>query len=116
MGRWGIRAFFLRLISRALSIALIAGGISCGKPGLKRRRGIKAFMPAYLPKTVMITGATGGFGAAFTKKFADAGGRLILTSRKPDKLDELAKPLKVPVHKIILDVRDRAAIEKAYAE
>jgi 3-hydroxy acid dehydrogenase/malonic semialdehyde reductase len=72
-------------------------------------------MSAYLPKTVMITGATGGFGAAFTHKFAAAGCRLILTSRKPDELDALAKPLKVPVHKIILDMRDRKAVERAFA-
>jgi 3-hydroxy acid dehydrogenase/malonic semialdehyde reductase len=72
-------------------------------------------MPNYLPKTVMITGATGGFGVAFVQKFAAAGCRLILTSRKPDKLDALAKACKVPVHKIIMDVRDRATIEKAFA-
>ena len=72
-------------------------------------------MPGYTPKTVMITGATGGFGAAFTHKFAEAGCRLILTSRKPDKLDELVTSYKVPVHKIILDMRDRKAIEQAFA-
>lgn len=73
-------------------------------------------MTIYLPKTVMITGATGGFGVAFAQKFAEAGCRLILTSRKADKLDELVKPLKVPVHKIIVDVRDRKAIEKVFAD
>ncbi|HUY68486.1 MAG TPA: SDR family NAD(P)-dependent oxidoreductase [Alphaproteobacteria bacterium] len=73
-------------------------------------------MPAYLPKTVMITGATGGFGLAFAHKFAAAGCRLILTSRKPGKLGELAAELKVPLHKIVLDMRDRKAIEKAFAD
>jgi 3-hydroxy acid dehydrogenase/malonic semialdehyde reductase len=72
-------------------------------------------MTAYIPKIVMITGATGGFGEAFAHKFAAAGCKLILTSRKPDKLDKLAKACKVPVHKIILDVRDRKAIEQAFA-
>lgn len=72
-------------------------------------------MTAYQPKVVMITGSTGGFGAAFARKFADAGCKLILTSRKPEKLDALVKTLKVPVHKIILDVRDRKAIEAAFA-
>jgi 3-hydroxy acid dehydrogenase/malonic semialdehyde reductase len=71
-------------------------------------------MSAYLPKIVMITGATGGFGAAFAHKFAGAGCKLILTSRKPDKLDALAAALKTPVHKIILDIRDRKAIEAAF--
>ena len=73
-------------------------------------------MTGYLPKIVMITGATGGFGAAFARKFAAAGCKLILTSRKHDKLDALAASLKVQVHKIILDVQDRKAIEKAFKE
>ena len=67
------------------------------------------------PKIVMITGATGGFGEAFARKFADAGCKLILTSRKPDKLDKLAKLLKVPAHKIIMDVQKRKDIEAAFA-
>ena len=72
-------------------------------------------MSAYLPKIVMITGATGGFGAAFARKFAAAGCKLILTSRKTDKLDALVASLPVAVHKIILDIRDRKAIETALA-
>jgi 3-hydroxy acid dehydrogenase/malonic semialdehyde reductase len=69
----------------------------------------------YLPKIVMITGATGGFGEAFARKFAASGCKLILTSRKPAKLDALAKALPVSVHKIIMDIRDRKAIEAAFA-
>ena len=71
-------------------------------------------MSGYLPKIVMITGATGGFGSAFARKFAEAGCKLILTSRKQDRLDELTANFKVPVHKIILDIRDRKAIEAAF--
>jgi 3-hydroxy acid dehydrogenase/malonic semialdehyde reductase len=72
-------------------------------------------MTPHLPKIVMITGATGGFGEAFARKFAAAGCKLILTSRKADKLDALAKSFPVPVHKIIVDIRDRKAIEAAFA-
>jgi 3-hydroxy acid dehydrogenase/malonic semialdehyde reductase len=72
-------------------------------------------MPAYLPKIVMITGSTGGFGQAFARKFAAAGCKLILTSRKPDKLDALAASLPVPSHKIIFDIRNRKAVEAAFA-
>jgi 3-hydroxy acid dehydrogenase/malonic semialdehyde reductase len=72
-------------------------------------------MPAYLPKIVMITGATGGFGEAFARKFAAAGCKLILTSRKPDKLDALAASLPSPSHKIIFDISDRKAVEAAFA-
>lgn len=74
-----------------------------------------ACMSNYLPKIVMITGATGGFGEAFARKFAAAGCKLILTSRKADKLDALVKSLPVAVHKIILDIRNRKAIEAAFA-
>lgn len=70
---------------------------------------------AYIPQTVMITGATGGFGRAFAHKFAAAGSQLILTSRKPAELDKLAAECKVPVHKIIVDMADRKGIEKAFA-
>ncbi len=69
----------------------------------------------YLPKIVMITGATGGFGQAFAKRFAAAGCKLILTSRSPEKLNKLAAALEVPIYKIILDIRDRKAIEAAFA-
>jgi len=72
-------------------------------------------MNGHLPKIVMITGATGGFGEAFAHKFAEAGCKLILTSRKPDRLDALVKACKVAAHTIILDVRDRKAIETAFA-
>ena len=62
----------------------------------------------------MITGSTGGFGEAFARKFAASGCKLILTSRKPEKLDKLAAALKVPAHKIIVDLRDRKATEDAF--
>ncbi|MBI1273435.1 MAG: SDR family NAD(P)-dependent oxidoreductase [Alphaproteobacteria bacterium] len=72
-------------------------------------------MAAYLPKIVLITGATGGFGQAFARRFAAAGCRLVLTSRKPGALDTLVQEIKVPVHQMILDVRDRKAVEQAFA-
>lgn len=68
----------------------------------------------YRPDIVMITGATGGFGEAFARRFAEAGCRLILTSRNPDKLNQLSASLKVPTHKITLDIRNRQAIEAAF--
>lgn len=62
---------------------------------------------------VFITGATSGFGAASARKFAADGARLVLAGRRAERLDALKKELKVPVHTIVLDVRDRAAVEKA---
>jgi 3-hydroxy acid dehydrogenase/malonic semialdehyde reductase len=63
----------------------------------------------------MITGATGGFGAAFAQRFAAAGSKLILAGRDAKKLDALAATIKTPVHKIVMDIRHRDAIEKAFA-
>jgi 3-hydroxy acid dehydrogenase / malonic semialdehyde reductase len=72
-------------------------------------------MRPYLPKTVMITGATGAFGMAFAERFAAAGCRLILTGRRGAELQALAARLTVPVHSLVLDMADRAAIEAAFA-
>jgi len=72
-------------------------------------------MTSYTPKIVVITGATGGFGEAFARKFAAAGCALILTGRRAEKLDALAAALKVPVHTIIVDVSDRQAVKAAFA-
>ena len=65
---------------------------------------------------VFITGATAGFGAAAARKFAADGARLVLAARRADRLEALKKELKVPVHTIVLDVRDRDAVKKAVAD
>lgn len=65
--------------------------------------------------TVFVTGATSGFGEAIARRFAQAGARLIICGRRADRLEKLAGELGVPVHAIILDVRDRAAVEQAVA-
>jgi len=66
-------------------------------------------------KIVFITGATAGFGEAMARRFAAAGHTLVLTGRRGDRLAKLKGELKVPVHTIELDVRDRKAVEKAVA-
>jgi len=63
--------------------------------------------------TVLITGATAGFGAAMVKRFHEAGSKVILTGRRQERLDEMAKSLgNERVHTVKLDVRDSAAVEK----
>ena len=63
--------------------------------------------------TVLVTGATAGFGAATARRFAAAGARLIITGRRAERLQQLVDELPVPVHAICADVRDRAAMEAA---
>jgi serine 3-dehydrogenase len=64
-------------------------------------------------KTVLITGASSGIGAACARKFANLGSRLILAARRLEKLEDLAGSLNVKYHLLELDVRDRAQVEKA---
>ncbi len=65
--------------------------------------------------TILITGATAGFGAAAARRFAKDGAKLVLAGRRAERLDELKAELKVPVHTLVLDVRSRDAVEKAFA-
>jgi 3-hydroxy acid dehydrogenase/malonic semialdehyde reductase len=71
-------------------------------------------MSTYAPKTVLITGATAGFGAAVARRFAADGAKLILTGRRTERLAAMKAELKVPVHTIAVDVRDRAAVEASF--
>lgn len=66
-----------------------------------------------MPKTVLITGATSGFGKAFAAKFAANGYRLILTGRRKERLDEIQQQListhGVEVHTLHFDIQNREA-------
>jgi 3-hydroxy acid dehydrogenase/malonic semialdehyde reductase len=66
------------------------------------------------PELVLITGATGGFGSAFARRFAALGSKLILIGRRTDKLNALRDELKTDVHTVELDIRDRKAIDQAF--
>lgn len=65
--------------------------------------------------TVMVTGASAGFGAAIARRFAAAGARTVVCARRSDRITALADELGDKVHAIELDVRDRAAVEHAIA-
>ena len=58
-------------------------------------------------KTVLITGATSGFGAAAARKFSTEGHRVILTGRRESRLQELQQQLGDHTATLKLDVRDR---------
>ena len=68
-----------------------------------------------MSKTAFITGASGGFGAACARHFADRGWRLVLTARRAERLAALREELGASVHIIALDVRDREAVAAAVA-
>ncbi|KAG2496225.1 hypothetical protein HYH03_005823 [Edaphochlamys debaryana] len=65
--------------------------------------------------TVLITGASSGFGEAMAWRFAEAGCRLVLLARRQDRLENLRDQLiftyRVPVHTICLDVRNFAEVD-----
>lgn len=70
-----------------------------------------------MSSTILITGATSGFGEATARRFAREGWRVIITGRRKERLDALAGALRVraEVHTLCFDVRDNAAVEKAIA-
>lgn len=66
-------------------------------------------------KTVLITGASSGIGAACAEVFAAAGCRLVLAARRLDRLEEMAQRLRREHDSEVLvgtlDVRDRLAVD-----
>ena len=65
-----------------------------------------------MTKTILITGATSGFGKASAELFSQNGWKLILTGRRKDRLQELQQKLgKENVHIAVFDVRDRLQVE-----
>ena len=66
-------------------------------------------------KTVLVTGASSGIGAACAEVFAEAGCRLVLAARRLDRLDTMAVQLYdsfgTEVLTTVLDVRDREAVD-----
>ena len=66
---------------------------------------------------ILVTGATSGFGKATAEIFAKNGYDVIITGRRQDRLDSLAKELntnyKVNVLSLCFDIRKLAAVEAA---
>lgn len=64
-------------------------------------------------QTVLITGATSGFGAACVRLFAKNNWQVVATGRKEHLLKALVQELApVKIHIAQLDVRDRGAVER----
>lgn len=68
-------------------------------------------------KTILITGATSGFGEACARLFAAQGWQLILTGRRQERLDKLQQELggAKQVHCCCFDITDRQAVENMFA-
>lgn len=70
-----------------------------------------------MKRTVLITGATSGFGKACAELFVQKGWQVILTGRRKDRLDELAEQLgRDHVYGSCFDVRNRDEIDRAIDE
>lgn len=72
--------------------------------------------------TILITGATSGFGEATARRFASEGWRVIITGRRKERLEALRKELQglhgtvegpPIIHPLHFDVRDNAAVAAA---
>ncbi len=69
-----------------------------------------------MKKTILITGATAGFGRATAELFAENGWQLIICGRRENRLQELSEIFpETPMHVCRLDVRDRKQVAAAIA-
>lgn len=79
----------------------------------------KADQPKFMVKTILITGATSGFGEATALKFAQNGHRVIITGRRLPRLENLKqrieKEYRTEVLLLNFDVRNQADVKKAIA-
>jgi 3-oxoacyl-[acyl-carrier protein] reductase len=67
-------------------------------------------------KTALVTGATGGIGAAIARALHAQGATVAVSGRQADKLEALAKDLGERVHVVPCDLADRAAVGKLIGE
>jgi len=67
-------------------------------------------------KTILVTGASVGFGHAIARRFLDDGARVIACARRVEPLQELAQQHPGRVLPVALDVTDHAAVARAVAQ
>jgi serine 3-dehydrogenase len=64
-----------------------------------------------MTKTILITGATAGFGRATARRFAQAGWRVIGTGRRAERLRQLSEEIGESFLPLEVDMREREAVE-----
>ena len=71
-------------------------------------------------RTALITGSSAGIGAAFARVFAQNGFDLVLTARRKERLEELARELEekhaISAHVIVADLADRETPQRIFDE
>lgn len=65
-----------------------------------------------MTSTVLVTGASSGFGAAIARRWAAGGAKVVAAARRVDRLQQLADEFGPNVLPVELDVRDRVAVGK----
>ncbi len=67
-----------------------------------------------MDRTILVTGATSGFGRAIAEKFAASGDHVIITGRRKDRLEAIAEELtgkyNVRILALCFDVMDRSSV------
>jgi serine 3-dehydrogenase len=64
-----------------------------------------------MSKTILITGATAGFGAAAARRFADGGWNVVGTGRRAERLRSLQEEIGDAFLPLEIDMRERDAVE-----
>lgn len=63
-------------------------------------------------ETIIVTGASSGFGEAIARRFLTEGYSVIAIARREIRLDVLAKDFPGKVHSLAIDITDKYAVEK----
>jgi 3-hydroxy acid dehydrogenase/malonic semialdehyde reductase len=67
-------------------------------------------------RVAFVTGATSGIGEACARLFVKSGARVVVTGRRRERLDALARELGAACHARPLDVTDAEDVKRAFAE
>jgi NADP-dependent 3-hydroxy acid dehydrogenase YdfG len=67
-------------------------------------------------KTVLVTGASAGFGASIAERFLTERNQVIACARRMERLQQLASRFPDQVYPLPLDVTDKAAVSRAFVQ